>query len=120
MLVDLKYVQVDDLRTEIGAYTTSHKILTPNIDSLAARGITFTRAYAQQSLCNPSRASYLTGRRPDTTKIWNLNENWRVKHQTWTSLPGAFLAGGMLSLGCGEWPFVTKRPLLVPSLCKHA
>jgi iduronate 2-sulfatase len=44
----------------------------------------------------------MTGRRPDTTQIWNLDQNWRVKHQNWTSLPGMFLAGDMLSLGCGK------------------
>lgn len=101
-LYNILHIQVDDLRTEIGAYTTNHEIYTPNIDQLASRGVTFDRAYVQESLCNPSRASYMTGRRPDTTQIWNLDENWRVKHQNWTSLPGMFLAGDMLSLGCGK------------------
>ena len=99
---NLIHIIVDDLRTEIGAYTTSHEIHTPYIDELASRGVTFDRAYAQQALCNPSRASFMTGRRPDTTQVWNLLDNWRVKHQLWTSLPGMFLAGDMLSLGAGK------------------
>jgi iduronate 2-sulfatase len=98
------HIQIDDLRTEIGAYmhNGNHKIYTPNIDRLASRSVVFDRAYAQQALCNPSRASYMTGRRPDTTKIWNLNDNWRAAHQLWTSLPGMFLANGMKALGVGK------------------
>jgi iduronate 2-sulfatase len=44
----------------------------------------------------------MTGRRPDATLVWNLNDNWRVKHQFWTTLPGMFLAAGYLSLGTGK------------------
>ena len=79
---------VDDLRNELGCYQDEHsanRIFSPAIDSLASSGIVFDRAYANQALCNPSRASFLTGRRPDTTKIWNLEDNWRVQHQDWTS-----------------------------------
>jgi len=96
------HIIIDDLRTEIGAYNTGHKIYTPNIDELASQGVLFDRAYAQQALCNPSRASFMTGRRPDTTKVWNLNDNWRVQHQDWTSLPGMFKDAGMVSLGSGK------------------
>ncbi|GMH94149.1 hypothetical protein TrVE_jg12622 [Triparma verrucosa] len=100
------HIQIDDLRTEIGAYNPNHVIHTPNIDKLAAQGVTFDRAYAQQALCNPSRASYMTGRYPDTTKIWNLIDNWRYmgnkNSQLWTSLPGMMLAAGYKSLGSGK------------------
>ena len=78
---NIVHIQIDDLRTEIGAYNPNHVIHTPNIDKLAKKGVTFDRAYAQQALCNPSRASYMTGRYPDTTQVWNLIDNWRVKHQ---------------------------------------
>lgn len=56
----------DDLRNELNCYGASHMI-TPNIDKIAARGIQFNRAYVQQAVCAASRASFLTGLRPNTT-----------------------------------------------------
>ena len=103
---NIVHIQIYDLRTEIGAYNPNHPIKTPNIDRLAKKGVAYDRAYAQQALCNPSRASYMTGRYPDTTKIWNLIDNWRYmgnkNSQLWTSLPGMFLAAGFKALGSGK------------------
>ena len=61
-------IMVDDLRAEIGAYG-SETALTPSIDRLAKEGITFRRAYVQQAVCAASRASYLTGMRPESTGV---------------------------------------------------
>jgi iduronate 2-sulfatase len=70
------FIAVDDLRPELGAYGISH-VQSPHIDRLAAGGVTFTRAYVQQAVCNPSRASVMTGRRPDTLKVWDLRTKFR-------------------------------------------
>lgn len=43
-------------------------IRTPNIDRLVKEGVTFTSAYCQSPVCTPSRASFLTGRYPRTTR----------------------------------------------------
>ena len=69
------YIVVDDLRNELG-FTNSRKgLVTPRLDELAKRGMVFDRAYVQQGVCSPSRNSFLSGRRPDTTKIWNFQES---------------------------------------------
>lgn len=65
------FIAVDDLRPTLGAYGDPD-IKTPNIDRLARSGAVFLQAHAQQAVCNPSRASLMTGLRPDTLRVWDL------------------------------------------------
>ena len=61
---------VDDLRPEIrGLGFNQTEMITPNIDRLLSNGVGFTRAYCQQAICGPTRNSFLTGRRPQRTKV---------------------------------------------------
>lgn len=73
---NILFLVVDDLRTSLGCYGDPMAI-TPNIDRLAARGMVFQRAYCQQAVCNPSRSSMMTGRRPDTIAVWDLGSGFR-------------------------------------------
>lgn len=61
------FIGVDDLRPELGCYGATY-IHSPNIDRLAAQGVLFNSAYCQWAVCMPSRASLLTGLRPDSFK----------------------------------------------------
>ena len=70
------YMVSDDCRPELPNYGQDY-ILAPNLAKLAARGLTFTHAYCQQSICSPSRNSFMSGHRPQVTKTWNFVNDFR-------------------------------------------
>jgi iduronate 2-sulfatase len=65
---NILFIAIDDLRPELGAYG-SEVAITPNMDALAAQGLLFNNAYCQEAICSPSRASVMTGARPETIKV---------------------------------------------------
>jgi len=75
--LNVLFIAADDLRPQFNCYGHS-EMITPNIDALAARGMVFERAYCQAAVCRASRASLLTGLRPDSTEIWSNGS--RHKH----------------------------------------
>jgi iduronate 2-sulfatase len=87
------FLVFDDLRTTLGCYGDP-VALTPNLDRLAARGAAFTRAYSQIAVCNPSRASVLTGRRPDALRVWDLRVHFRKNVPDVVTLPQHFKQHG--------------------------
>src|SRR5215475_13492576 len=95
------FIVTDDLRTTLGSYGDATAI-TPNIDRLAARSLLFTRAYAQQAVCNPSRQSFLSGRRPDAIRVWNLTSHFRQTAPDVISLPEHFKRHGYIADGIGK------------------
>ena len=95
------FIAVDDLRPELGCYGNPH-VRSPNIDRLAQDGITFTRAHCQSAVCNPSRASLLTGLRPDTIKVWDLHTSFRDHRPDAVTLPQVFKQSGYHSVGIGK------------------
>lgn len=67
---------------------------TPNFDRLRESGVFFSRAYCQVPLCNPSRASLLTGKRPDATAVWDLDRHFRESLPEVKTLPQRFREQG--------------------------
>jgi len=70
------FIASDDLNTDIGCYG-NNLVKTPNLDRLAKMGVRFNNAYCQQPLCGPSRASIMSGLRPNTTGFVRLRDNIR-------------------------------------------
>ena len=65
---NILFIAIDDLRPELGAYG-SEIAVSPNLDALASDGLLFENAYCQQAICSPSRASLMTGARPETINV---------------------------------------------------
>ena len=93
-------VIADDLNTRIGPY--GGPIQTPNLDALASEGVTFERAYVQYPWCAPSRASFLTGMRPDTVGVRDLTTTVRQKNPGLVTLPQSFRLHGYFTARVGK------------------
>ncbi len=99
--LNVLFIAVDDLRPEVNA-SGSKVIKTPNMDRIAARGTTFDRAYCQQAVCSPSRSSLMTGRRPDATRVWDLETHFRTALPEAVTVAQYFKNHGYHSQGMGK------------------
>ncbi|MCP4787665.1 MAG: sulfatase [Fuerstiella sp.] len=95
------FIAVDDLRPSIRCYGDPHAI-TPNIDRLAERGVRFDRAHCQVAVCNPSRASLMTGLRPDKLGVWTLPIHFREAMPAAVTLPQWFRRFGYTAVSHGK------------------
>ena len=95
------FIAVDDLKPELGCYGNA-LVKTPNIDRIAERGMVFMHNYCQQAICGPTRASLMTGRRPDYTKVWDLKTKMRDVNKDILSIPQYFIQQGYTTAGIGK------------------
>ena len=95
------FIAIDDLRPLLGCYGYP-EMHTPNIDALAERGTLFNRAYCQFPVCNPSRASVLTGLRPDTVGVYDNFAYFRNTVPEVVTLPQHFKAHGYHTRSVGK------------------
>lgn len=95
------FIVVDDLRPQLGCYG-DQIVQSPNIDQLAKTGVLFSRAYCQQAVCAPSRSSVMTGKRPNTIKVWDLKTHFRESLPDVVTLPQYFKNNGYHTQSIGK------------------
>ena len=98
---NILFIAVDDLRPELGCYGSDIAV-TPNIDALAKGGLQFNRAYCQQAICSPSRASLMTGARPETIGIIENYTYFRDENPDIITLPQHFRSNGYETVYAGK------------------
>ncbi len=103
------FIVSDDMRPQLNIYSgpdfpsrTHPTMHTPNLDGLARKSLLLKRAYVQVAVCSPSRTSLLTGRRPDTTHVYDLVTYFRKVGGNYTTIPEYFKQKGYLTAGMGK------------------
>ncbi|MDF1698085.1 MAG: sulfatase [Saprospiraceae bacterium] len=99
--LNVLFISIDDLRTSLGVYEDPIAI-SPNIDQLASEGITFRETFCQSAVCAPSRASLMTGIRPDSTRVWHLGDKFREINPATVTMPQYFSKFGYHTVNLGK------------------
>ncbi|CAA6689439.1 MULTISPECIES: sulfatase [unclassified Lentimonas] len=108
---NILFIIIDDLNMDVGVYGNA-EVSTPNIDQLAAKGLTFDRAYTNGTICSASRNSFLAGIRTKsgspTDYVFNqpINPNNGNPNSSYVpnfkSLPRHFKDNGFHTAGIGK------------------
>jgi iduronate 2-sulfatase len=99
--LNVLFIAVDDLNTRIACYHDP-VVKTPNIDRLANHGVRFERSYCNYPVCNASRTSLLSGKRPETTRIFGNATPPRTYLGDVVMLPEYFKAHGYFTARVGK------------------
>lgn len=95
------FIWIDDLRAELGCYGAEH-IISPHIDRLADEGVIFDQAFCQEAICTVSRASLITGQRPNTNGVQRLSDNFRKKNPDAITIMNHLSNHGYETIGMGK------------------
>ena len=98
---NILFIAIDDMRPEFGCYG-SELAITPNLDKLASEGVLFERAYCQEAICSPSRASLMTGARPDTIGVIENYTYFRDANPDIVTLPQYLISQGYETAHAGK------------------
>lgn len=98
---NILFIAVDDLKPNTGSYGDKFAI-TPGMDKLANEGIIFQQAYCQQAICAASRASIMSGLRPDKTRVWDLVTYFRQVNPNIVTMPEYFKNNGYTTAATGK------------------
>ncbi|TYA92115.1 sulfatase [Seonamhaeicola marinus] len=98
---NILFIGIDDLRPELGCYGSDIAI-SPNLDKFSTQGLQFNKAYCQQAICGPSRASLLTGIRPETNGVFHNYIKFRDTSPNVVTLPQHFMNNGYETVYCGK------------------
>jgi iduronate 2-sulfatase len=95
------FIVADDLRNSLAAYGDT-AVRSPNFDRLARRSVLFDRAYVQYPVCNPSRASILTGLLPESTRVLDNQVFFRRTLPDIVTLPQLLKQQGYFTASLGK------------------
>lgn len=98
---NILFLSIDDLRPDIGAYG-NEEIRTPNLDAFAATSTLMENTYCQAAVCAPSRASLMTGLRPDSNHVWHLGDKFREINPDIVTMPQYFHKVGYYTVNIGK------------------
>ena len=98
------FISFDDMNHYVGFLDRAPGALTPHMNRLAEKSIVFEHAYCQAPICNPSRASLMSGLRPSTTGVYNNRQPLRFSEagRDCVTLPQHFRQNGYLATGSGK------------------
>jgi arylsulfatase A-like enzyme/GH35 family endo-1,4-beta-xylanase len=98
---NILFIAIDDLKPTIGAFDDTYAI-TPNLDSFSENATVFLNNHCQWAVCGPSRASLMTGKRPDATKVRDLKTRMRDVNPDILAIPEYFKQNGYATIGVGK------------------
>ncbi len=96
------FIAIDDLNSWVTHLGGHPQAITPNIDRLAERGITFENAFCAVPACEPSRAALMSGQRPWSTGAYLNGDEWMEIFKPGQGLSARFKEAGYHTVGAGK------------------